>query len=69
MYMADSRETACGDASSRLLLKTLQSCPNYMTEKSKAKKYLTRSGLNPKPRISLTLFCVGFVFCSPVESG
>lgn len=27
------------------------------------------SGLKPRPRSSRTLFCVGFVFCSPVESG
>ena len=30
---------------------------------------LTRSGLKPKPRSSRTLFCVGLVFCSPVDFG
>lgn len=30
---------------------------------------LTKSGERPRPRSSRTLFCVGLVFCSPVELG
>jgi len=29
----------------------------------------TKSGLRPSPRSSRTVFCVGLVFCSPVDFG
>ena len=40
-----------------------------MSERGGREGGLTRSGERPSPRSCLTLFWVGFVFCSPVALG
>lgn len=62
----EQRQTICQDGNQKTISDT--SINIYLTSHRLAYR-LTRSGDKPSPRSSRTLFCVGLVFCSPVELG